>query len=211
MLDVPRRLVKILDRDMVAAGLARIERRNGKRHVAKRDNRGWTFDVHAFRTTFNSLLAAADVPLRNRQVLMRHATSGTLTDDVYSDAKLLDLRGALAKLRALPLTRHAETDCESATGTDDSTPNQGPRLVAPTAGNGRELLGNVDKWTGAADGNATVSRTVASASGVKSNERPTHAVNRSLNSGRQDSNLRPSAPHADALARLRHAPCCSHL
>ena len=29
---------------------------------------------------------------------------------------------------------------------------------------------------------------------------------RTFDSGRQDSNLRPSAPHADALARLRHAP-----
>ncbi len=207
VLDVPSALVKILNRDMVAAGLARIERQNGKRRVAKRDNRGRSFDVHGFRHTFNSLLAAAGVSLRARQVLMRHATSGTLTDDVYSDAKLLDLRGALAKLPALPLKRPAEDTRERATGTDNGTPNQGPRLVAltvaPTAGNGRELLGSADKRAGAAAGTAAVSRIVASASGVKSNERPTSAVSRSHDSGRQDSNLRPSAPHAHPNARRK--------
>ena len=42
---VPAALHVILDRDLVAAG------------IGKRDNRGWTVDVHALRTTFGTLLS----------------------------------------------------------------------------------------------------------------------------------------------------------
>ena len=105
LLDVPTGLVRILNRDMVAAG------------IVKRDERGRSFDVHGFRHVFNSLLAAADVPQRTRQVLMRHASSGTLTDDIYSDPKVLDLRGALDKLPALPLHPAPNAERMRATGT----------------------------------------------------------------------------------------------
>ncbi len=189
LLDVPAGLVKILDRDLAAAGLA------------KRDQRGRTIDVHAFRHTFNSLLAAAGVPLRTRQVLMRHASSGTLTDDVYSDPAVLDLRGALAKLPALPLHDKPHAGRGRATGTDLVAVT-----VAGTADDCRELLGIRGDSSGSGAGNATVSRTVASAVPVNANEQQTGAVGCSRKSGRQDLNLRPSAPHADALARLRHAP-----
>jgi integrase len=130
VLHAPPGLVKALDRDLVAAGLATIERlTDGRRRVVKRDNRGRSFDVHGFRHTFNSLLAAAGVPLRTRQVLMRHR-SGTLTDDVYSDRQLLDLRGALDKLPALPLDDRPDAERLSATGTDSSVAPS----VAPDSG-----------------------------------------------------------------------------
>src|SRR6185295_13687015 len=118
---VPSAFVKILDRDLVAAGIATLEKRkNGKLYVAKRDDRGLSIDVHALRHTFNSLLAAADVSLRVRQILMRHVSSGTLTDDVYSDAKLLDLWGALDKLPTLILKPLGSGQPLRKTGTPDT-------------------------------------------------------------------------------------------
>ena len=49
--DVPDGLVRIFDRDLKLAG------------IAKRDERGRTLDVHALRTTFGTLLSKGGVPL----------------------------------------------------------------------------------------------------------------------------------------------------
>ena len=98
LFNVPAAFVKIMNRDLVAAGIATIGA-DGK--VAKRDARNMTLDVHALRTTFNSLLAAGDVSGRVRQVLMRHASSGTITDDHYSDHASLEPR-LWAALDVLP-------------------------------------------------------------------------------------------------------------
>ncbi len=144
--------------------------------------------MRGFRHTFNSLLAAAGVPLRTRQLLMRHATSGTLTGDVYSDMKVLDLRGALDKLPALPLHDPSQADRNRATGTNGAA-NPVALTVAVRDGNSGQCLGSVDKPARPAAGSATLSRIVASAAGVKGNERPTHAVNRSLESGRLELHL----------------------
>ncbi len=124
---VPGESLKVLDLDLVAAGLAhRVQGKNRKGaacwRIDKRDERGRTFDMHAFRTTFNSLLAAAGVPLTTRRILMRHAAEG-ITDEHYADAKLIDLRGALDRLPALPLDGgQAGAEREAANGTygDDS-------------------------------------------------------------------------------------------
>jgi len=67
---VPTALASILDRDLVAAG------------IAKRDGRGWTVDVHALRTTFGTLLSKGGVPLRTAQAAMRHSDP-SLTANVY--------------------------------------------------------------------------------------------------------------------------------
>ena len=54
---VPAGLVRILDRDLVAAGIARrVEVSPGKWKIDKRDERGRTVDVHALRHTFGTLL-----------------------------------------------------------------------------------------------------------------------------------------------------------
>jgi hypothetical protein len=127
--------IGVLDLDLVAAGLA--ERVRGKDRkgtpswkIDKRDERGRTFDMHAFRTTFNSLLAAAGVPLTTRRILMRHAAE-SVTDEHYADAKLIDLRGALDQLPALPLDGKPERQAQSATGTDDATAAPGVREMSP--------------------------------------------------------------------------------
>ena len=109
---VPSGLVRILDRDLVAAG------------IPKRDDRGHTVDVHAMRHTFGTHLVAAGVAPRTAQAAMRHS-SLDLTMRVYTDPRLLDVAGALAALPALP-TNGSTPETGRATGTDDA------RAVAPS-------------------------------------------------------------------------------
>ncbi len=90
LFDVPAALVKILDRDLAAAG------------IPKRDDRSRTLDVHALRTTFGTLLSKGGVSPRTAQAAMRHSKID-LTMNVYTDPRLLDVRGALDALPALPL------------------------------------------------------------------------------------------------------------
>jgi integrase len=123
LLELPPDPVHILDRDLLAAGIARrVKGAKSGWRIDKADERGRTFDMHAFRTTFNSLLAAAGVPLTTRRILMRHAAKG-ITDEHYTDAKLIDLRGALDLLPRLPLDAgRPEAERQAATGTDGAAP-----------------------------------------------------------------------------------------
>lgn len=102
LFDVPDGLIRIFDRDLVFAGLARIEKRGGKEVVVKTDDRGRTIDIHALRHTFGTHLSKAGVPLRTAQAAMRHSDP-SLTANVYTDPKLLDVAGAVASLPDLPL------------------------------------------------------------------------------------------------------------
>ncbi len=102
LLAIPDSLVKRFDLDLLAAGLAKPIRNGNKRTLDKRDAQDRSLDLHCLRKSFNSLLAAAGVPLTTRQLLMRHALT-TVTDAHYTDARLIDLRGALDNLPALPL------------------------------------------------------------------------------------------------------------
>jgi integrase len=111
---VPTGLVRILDRDLKLAG------------IAKRDERGRTLDVHALRTTFGTLLSKGGVAPRTAQAAMRHS-SLDLTMQVYTDPKLLDVRGAMDSLPSLPLGE-GRGQAASATGTNNLT----PRPLAPT-------------------------------------------------------------------------------
>jgi hypothetical protein len=104
---IPDKLSKIFHRDLRAAG------------IPKRDERGRTLDVHALRTTFGTLLGRGGVPLRTTQAAMRHADP-SLTANVYTDPKLLDVHGALDALPSLPLDS-GQTPIQvraRATGTD---------------------------------------------------------------------------------------------
>lgn len=106
LFDVPAGLVRILDRDLAAAG------------IPKRDDRGFTVDVHALRHTFATHLVAAGVAPRVAQAALRHS-SLELTMQLYTDPRLLDVAGALAALPALP-TADAPPETARATGTDDA-------------------------------------------------------------------------------------------
>ncbi len=94
---VPPQLVKILDRDLRAAG------------IAKRDDRGRTVDVHALRHTFGTHLSKAGVSPRTAQAAMRHSRID-LTMNVYTDPLLLDLSGAVERLPDLPLDDRSDRD-----------------------------------------------------------------------------------------------------
>ncbi len=120
---VPAALRLILDRDLKAAG------------IPKRDDRGRTIDVHAMRTTFGTLLSKTGTSPRTAQAAMRHSDI-KLTMGVYTDPRLLDVRGAVEKLPALPLPDGLTSSAAGAirrTGTDD-LPNLVAPPVAPTPG-----------------------------------------------------------------------------
>jgi hypothetical protein len=110
--DVPSGLVRIFDRDLIAAG------------IAKKDDRGRTLEVHALRTTFGTLLSRGGVSLRTAQAAMRHSDS-SLTANVYTDPRLLDVHGALDALPSLPLNQAPQADRqpveEAKTGTYGSS------------------------------------------------------------------------------------------
>ena len=87
LFDVPAGLLRILDRDLVAAG------------IPKRDERGRTVDVHAMRHSFGTLLSKGGVAPRTAQAAMRHSTID-LTMNTYTDPKLLDVHGASNRCRS---------------------------------------------------------------------------------------------------------------
>jgi integrase len=120
LFDVPHKLCKILNRDLRLAG------------IPKRDDRGRVLDVHALRHTFGSLLSKGGVAPRTAQAAMRHSKID-LTMNVYTDPALLDVRGALDALPALPLAGdQAEGEALRATGTDDEAARKFAPGFAPT-------------------------------------------------------------------------------
>ncbi|MFB3893075.1 MAG: tyrosine-type recombinase/integrase [Phycisphaerae bacterium] len=104
LFDVPKYLVRIFDRDLAAAG------------IAKADTDGRTVDVHSLRHTFATLLSRAGVAPRIAQELMRHSDI-RLTMNTYTHLQLIDTAGAVETLpRIGNARRHASN--QAATGTD---------------------------------------------------------------------------------------------
>ena len=117
--------LRAFKRDLVAAGLATVERRthdeNGQKYKQPReifdttDDEGRVIDFHALRVTFVSGLAAAGVHPRTAQALARHAKIET-TMETYTDLRLLDLRAAVEQLdvpRLEDAGGHCVTHCAS--------------------------------------------------------------------------------------------------
>ncbi len=120
LFNVPTGLLRILNRDLKAAG------------IPKRDDRGRTVDVHAMRTTFGTLLSKSGTSPRTAQAAMRHSDI-RLTMGTYTDPRLLDVRGAVERLPNLPLptgTNSTDAAAVRATGTD-SRLNVASSSVAP--------------------------------------------------------------------------------
>jgi len=86
---VPAGLVRILDRDLAAAGIPKV------------DERGRSLDVHAMRTTFNTHLGTANVNVRTAMRAMR-VSSQELVLKTYNDEELFDVSEALQALPTLP-------------------------------------------------------------------------------------------------------------
>ncbi len=135
LFDVPAGLVRILDRDLKAAGIPKV------------DDRGRVLDVHALRTTFGTLLSKGGVSLRTAQEAMRHSDP-KLTANVYTDPKLLDIAGALEALPMLSLDvpSSAEAETMKATGTTDEAAGSPAEklapILAPTLGERGHFGGN---------------------------------------------------------------------
>src|SRR5205807_5459514 len=120
LFDVPAGLLRILNRDLKAAG------------IDKKDERGRRVDVHALRHTFGTMLSKGGVAPRTAQAAMRHSDI-KLTMNVYTDPKLLDVRGALDALPILPLDGgNSQRETVQATGTEGSTPRKFAPGFAPT-------------------------------------------------------------------------------
>jgi integrase len=103
VLRVPRDLIRIFDRDLAAAD------------IAKTDADGRTVDVHSLRHTFATLLSKAGVVPRMAQELMRHSDI-RLTMNVYTHIQLVETSGAV---ELLPDIGPAQRDLapRAATGT----------------------------------------------------------------------------------------------
>ena len=131
--NVPRQLVKTLDRDLAVTG------------IPKTDDRGRTLDVHVLRHTFGTLLSSGGVAPRTAQAAMRHAHID-LTMKVYTDPRLLDVHGALDALPSLPLneTPPPEQTGARATGTDDATARTFAPGFAPKTGKGSKSWSSAD-------------------------------------------------------------------
>jgi len=172
---VPAGLIRILDRDLRAAGIPKV------------DERGRTIDVHALRHTFGTLLSKGGVYPRTAQAAMRHSTID-LTMNTYTDPKLLDVAGAMETLPSLPIgpeDRQSDSAriAASATGTDDLTPCQFAPKFAPTSGKSSNLLSNVVKMTAEKTTPEDAAPVAVSAYPVKRKDRLSTADNRSSKVG----------------------------
>jgi len=118
LFSVPTSLLKVLNRDLEAAG------------IPKTDERGRTIDVHAMRMTLATMLNKAGVAPRTAQEIMRHSDI-RLTMATYTDARMLNVNGALDSLPKLSPTKPSGETAESvrSTGTDGALPP-----VLPLAG-----------------------------------------------------------------------------
>jgi integrase len=115
LVQIPAGLIRILDRDLAAAGIPKV------------DERGRRLDVHAMRTTFNTQLAVAGVDPRTAMAAMR-VSSLDLVLKTYADEKHLDVTKAVNSLPAPPPMLEAVGSTATA---EPVVP-----IVVPTSGNG---------------------------------------------------------------------------
>ena len=189
LFDVPVALVKILNRDLEAAG------------IPKHDDRGRSLDVHAVRTTFGTHLSMAGVSLRTAQAAMRHCDP-KLTANIYTDPRLLDVHGAVEALPMLSLTmtRQAAPETMRATGTtgycSKLEQNLGP-FLGPTSGKPCLLVAD----TGTQEEHFEQESEAAHQTKNPENESISASFSGSVAKyTRSESNPQPSAPKADALS-----------
>jgi integrase len=124
LVQIPSGLIRILDRDLAAAGIPKV------------DERGRRLDVHAMRTTFNTQLAVAGVDPRTAMAAMR-VSSLDLVLKTYADEKHLDVTKAVNSLPAPPPMLEAVGSTYGAEVAEPVVP-----IVVPTSGNGGALEGS---------------------------------------------------------------------
>jgi len=195
LFDVPDGLVRILDRDLAMAG------------IAKEDDRGRTVDVHAMRHTFGTHLSKNSVAPRTAQLAMRHS-SIDLTMNVYTDPRLLDVRKALDALPDLPLDEDESGAAQRATGTDGADVDGG--ALAPLLALACDKSGKSPSRDGKRPGTRRADRSGRETSQVvevSKEGRPLPPGDKGRhNSERLDLNQRPLRPERSALSKLSYAP-----
>ncbi len=82
---VPAGLLRIMDRDLIAA------------KIPKRDADGFVVHVHALRHSFGTHLSLAGIAPRTAQTMMRHSRI-ELTMNTYTDSRLLDTAAAVESI-----------------------------------------------------------------------------------------------------------------
>ena len=157
---VPAGLVRILNRDLQAAG------------IDKADERGRTIDVHALRTSFGTLLSKGGVAPRTAQAAMRHSTID-LTMNTYTDPKLLDVHGALNALPSLDLNADSSTERIEmrSTGTDDQAATANPRRAALAGATGKSFVAPVVAPNSGKPGQTVSFAVISSAAGDERTQR----------------------------------------
>lgn len=128
--NVPAGILRILNRDLAAAG------------IDKTDADGCIVHVHALRHSFGTHLSRAGVAPRVAQAAMRHSDIG-LTMGVYTDARLLDTAEAVERLHLLSESVNAPADANT-NETPDERPEHGPRMVAPTVAPNEAERGHIE-------------------------------------------------------------------
>jgi hypothetical protein len=189
--------VKIFDRDLKHDG------------ILKRDERGRTLDVHALRTTFGTLLSKG-VPLRTAQAAMRHSDP-SLTANVYTDPRLLDVHGALDALPSLPLgsEQTAMRERARATGTETYGDCSVALPIALTPDKPGQAVATAVKMISPGLSSAGADRSIVSGLLDKAKGEQTTPVNPGLDYARQDLNLQPLAPEAAQSDRAKAAETLS--
>jgi integrase len=179
---VPAGLLRILDRDLVAAGLARAYKdpTTGKTKIDKRDERGRTIDIHALRHTFITHLSKGGVAPRVAQAAARHSDIG-LTMNVYTDPKHLAVAAALDVLPALDVKPSAQA---TATSTESPLVTMLATTIVPTCAS---VAINVKEAVEAASDFVPLTDDV-SVNPVNEKDSLTTDVNESYESGRLDTN-----------------------
>lgn len=107
MFDVPSGLLRMMDRDLKAAGIPKV------------DADGMVVHIHALRHSFGTHLSKAGVAPRVAQAAMRHSNI-SLTMGTYTDARLLDTAEAV---ESLPMFKN-----------NDAASLGAARTLAPTLG-----------------------------------------------------------------------------
>lgn len=112
LFNMPRTGVKRFYADLKVAGIPRV------------DERGYELDIHALRYSYGTMLARKCVPVAVAMKLMRHSKP-EMTIGIYTDANVLDYRGASDSLPAIGSTREPVVE----------PVKDEPKAVAPASAN----------------------------------------------------------------------------
>jgi len=129
--------VKIMNRDLVAAGIPKV------------DADGCVVHVHALRHSFGTHLSKAGVAPRVAQAAMRHSNI-SLTMGTYTDARLLDTAEAVERLHLLTDSgngSNGDLSRNTRPETSETVSSLVAPMVAPNVGNRGHFVSLPDQVT----------------------------------------------------------------